>query len=317
MIDKNVHELNLIKSKYHKKHGLLVFSGTLALEAALRIAGISKEDKVLFNNLACYSVLQAVVNVKATPVLMNPASNQIVLNPFEVIRTIKKEGVKCFIAIHQYGIYQEIEIIKKECPNTIVIEDLSQAWNVESISNVQFQFSDYLVFSLGKTKPLSLGIGGILLTNNDLLYEKTDLKDRDSRYKELPLISYMMPPDYIIDLPQIMITGDKNVNLQRSNAVHYKQIFSDIKYASIVNEDEGYQFSWHRYPIFVENEHENQFIELLKQLEIPYQKEFSVSLHQLKMAKGAIFIGNKSPKKLFLLRTRIQRSDDNDRSLNE
>ena len=112
-----------------------MYSGTLAIESALRIAGITRGDKVLFNNLACYSVLEAVINVGGIPVLMNPATDKIVLDSFEVINIIKAKGIKCFIAIHQYGIYQEIELIKKQCPEVIIIEDLSQAWNIKSVSN--------------------------------------------------------------------------------------------------------------------------------------------------------------------------------------
>ncbi len=282
-----------------------MYSGTLAIESALRIAGITRGDKVLFNNLACYSVLEAVINVGGTPVLMNPATDKIVLDSFEVINIIKAKGIKCFIAIHQYGIYQEIELIKKQCPEVIIIEDLSQAWNIKSVSNIEYRFSDYLVFSLGKTKPLSFGIGGVLLTNNKLLLEKTDLRDRNSRYKESSLISYMIPLDFDIDLPMIMHTGDNNVSLQRDRADYYKHLFSELQYVSVVHENEGYQYSWHRYPIFVNNSYEKVFEKLLEQLEIPYQKEFSISLNQLKMAKDAINIGNRSSKKLYLLRTRI------------
>ena len=162
-----------------------------------------------------------------------------------------------------------------------------------------------MVFSLGKTKPLSFGIGGVLLTNNKLLLEKTDLRDRNSRYKESSLISYMIPLDFDIDLPMIMHTGDNNVSLQRDRAAYYKHLFSELQYVSVVHENEGYQYSWHRYPIFVNNSYEKVFEKLLEQLEIPYQKEFSISLNQLKMAKDAINIGNRSSKKLYLLRTRI------------
>ena len=270
-----------------------MYSGTLAIESALRIAGITRGDKVLFNNLACYSVLEAVINVGGIPVLMNPATDKIVLDSFEVINIIKAKGIKCFIAIHQYGIYQEIELIKKQCPEVIIIEDLSQAWNIKSVSNIE------------KTKPLSFGIGGVLLTNNKLLLEKTDLRDRNSRYKESSLISYMIPLDFDIDLPMIMHTGDNNVSLQRDRADYYKHLFSELQYVSVVHENEGYQYSWHRYPIFVNNSYEKVFEKLLEQLEIPYQKEFSISLNQLKMAKDAINIGNRSSKKLYLLRTRI------------
>lgn len=305
MNDKNVYDLSLLKNKYHKEYGLLMYSGTLAIESALRIAGITNGDKVLFNNLTCYSVLEAVINVGGTPVLMNPETDKIVLDTFEVINIIKTTDIKCFIAIHQYGIYQEIELIKKQCPEVVIVEDLSQAWNIESASNIEHRFSDYVVFSLGKTKPLSLGIGGVLLTNNKLLLEKTDLRDRDSRYKEASLISYMIPVDFDIDLPMIMHTGDSNVSLQRDRAARYKQLFSKLQYVSVVQENEGYQYSWHRYPIFVNNTYEKVFEKLLEELEIPYQKEFSVSLDQLKMAKNSINIGSRSSKKLYLLRTRI------------
>jgi len=288
---------------YNKKHEVIMYSGTLALEAALRIAGFENGERILINNLACYSVLQAIINAGCIPVLMQPSEFQVVLDVSRVIDAIYKYDIKGFIAIHQFGIYQEIEEIKLSCPDIKIIEDVSQAWDIISPSNVNHKFSDYIVFSLGKTKPLGLGIGGVLLTDDNTIYEMIDTKDRSSRYKNSKLILYMMPSEYEIHIPDLIRNATQKNYTQKQNAQHYEQLLKNYTMVHLIEEKDGYQYTWHRYPIFVDYYNESCLQEILCANDIRYQKEFSILLNQLEISDNYLFVGERSRYITYLLRT--------------
>ena len=62
----------------------------------------------------------------------------------ELEAIIKKEKIKIYIVVHQYGYYQEL-------PDTraIIIEDYSQTLN---IFDEEEKKGEYIVLSIGKTK---------------------------------------------------------------------------------------------------------------------------------------------------------------------
>lgn len=303
-IDKNIWQESVdFKFSFNKKHEVIMYSGTLALEAALRIAGFGNGERILINNLACYSVLQAIINAGCIPVLMQPSEFQVVLDEPKVIDSIGKYDIKGFIAIHQFGIYQEIEQIKLFYPDIIIIEDASQAWGIVSPNNINHQFSDYIVLSLGKTKPLGLGIGGVLLTDNNLIYEMIDTKDRNSRYKNNRLILYMMPSDFAINIPLLINYANHRINVQKQKAQYYELLFKNNSLIRVIEEKDGYQYSWHRYPIFLDPYNESYLQELLTSRNIRFQKNFTKSLNQLEVANDFIYIGEKGRSITYLLRT--------------
>lgn len=304
MENNNQKKAAILARQFSKEYGFLTYSGILALESALRLAGINALDKVLFNGLACYSVLQAVNNVGAIPVLLYP-ENDISLKEKDIVSCISKYDIKCFIAIHQYGILQKIEYIKQCCPDLIIIEDTSQAWNYYWNDNRYHECSDFIVTSFGTTKPLSFGIGGAVLLNNSNLFDYVDFKDRESRYKERMVVSYALPADYPIDIVNLMEVANSIVKTQREQAYQHYTLLSESPFAPQWDNADIDIYSWHRYPVSIPLIREDEFSEFLKNEGILYQKEYKVPLCNLKIANNAIIVNKCQTSKLFLLRTRI------------
>lgn len=269
-------ENNLIANIYQKKYFVPVYSGTLAIEGILKILKASKKSKVLISSFACYSILEAIINAGLDPIIATP-SNGIVFDRNELNKLIHKEQVEIFIAIHQYGYYQYIPTID----NVIVIEDLSQAWNIKYKKQVVGSKSDYLIFSFGKTKPLSNGIGGIILSDNNIL-NFFDLKIKDYRYSKIPLLEYYMSSK--INYRNLIKKANKTVKKQRKNAKLFDKIFNNTLYIDKLI-DYDVTPSYHRYVIKVPNKDLEMICSMLLICNIKFQKEFKIKLCDLPVTK--------------------------------
>lgn len=80
------------------------------------------------------------------------------------------------IVTHLFGIVNDIQFIKKEFPEILVIEDCAHAFGIEHL------YGDFTTFSLGQGKFPSLGNGGILNVVNE-----NYLSEVKREYEQLPL----------------------------------------------------------------------------------------------------------------------------------
>ena len=262
---------------YSKKYCLPVYSGTLAIEGVLKTLDLPSNSKVLISSIACYSILEAVLNSGFKPIIAIP-KNGILFTKLELENIIKKENIKIYIAVHQYGYYQELP----KCKNLIIIEDFSQAWNIKSETQCVSKNSDYIITSLGSTKPLNNGIGGLILSDNYFI-EKFDLKMKKDRYKDFCLIEYYYPLK--INYKKIIKNANKKVRKQRKNANYYNEIFRKYSFINIFNINKITP-SYHRYIISVEKEHLERIIKILDRCKIMYQKEYKLKLDEIPLTKS-------------------------------
>ncbi len=281
---------------YNKKYLLPVYSGTLAIEGVLKSLGLNKNDKVLITNVVCYSILQAILNANLIPIIAIP-NNGLTLNKEEIKTIVKKEKIKVFIAVHQYGYEQEIVKIN----NLIVIEDVSQAWNITLDNSYVGENSDYIISSLGSSKPLSNGIGGLIISNINLS-DKFDTKKRECRNSYNSILEYYYPLK--INYKKIIKRANKKVIRQRRNAKIFKRIFSNYDFIKTVVEKNSIP-SYHRYLIYVNDKEYNSIIGVLDKCKINYQKEYKNKLDKINIVKSKKIktIGNTESKKCILLKT--------------
>ena len=82
--------------------------------------------------------------------------------------------IKAIIAVHAYGIPCEIKKISKYCEkkNIILIEDAALTLGLKIKNRYTGSFGLASVFSFGKGKVINAGGGGVILTNNNDLYNK-------------------------------------------------------------------------------------------------------------------------------------------------
>lgn len=230
-------------------------------------------DKVLISSISCYSILEAILNAGLTPIIATP-KNGILFTIEELKKILKQEKIKVYIAVHQYGYYQELPKIN----NLIVIEDLSQTWNLKKKDGAKIEYyGDYLIQSLGSSKPLSNSIGGLILSDIDIS-ENFDLKTRKNRMAKSKLLEYYYPLK--INYKKIITKANKKIFNQRNNAKKLDLIFAGKKSIGIFSND-NYFSCYHRYVIRVNKSIINRLINIFEKAKINYELEYKLKLSDL------------------------------------
>ena len=224
----------------------------------------------------------------------------------ELTKLLNTYDVKCFIGTHQYGIVQDFEIIKKKYPNIKIIEDVAQAWNIKHNNEKIGKYSDIVVSSLGKTKPLSYGQAGIVMSNNQL-HDYFDFHDRESRSSKKPLLPFALYECDNIDEKALVRNADKIVKHQREVASLLYDYFKDVKEVSIYEEKANDQSCFQRFPVVIKDlEYADKLEKLLEENNILYQWQNDLEVWELDMVKNsnAIVVQNVEKPKYMLIRTR-------------
>lgn len=164
-------------AKYHDaNYAITVTNGTLALELALRAGGIKPGDEVLVPAITFIASATAIVSAGAVPVFVDvdPDTCQISAKGIEASITPKTRGI---IVVHYGGYMADMDAIlpiaKKH--NLIIVEDCAHAQGSEWRGKKAGSWGTFGSFSFQHSKSLAAGEGGIVLVNDDKLYEKAVL----------------------------------------------------------------------------------------------------------------------------------------------
>ncbi len=166
---------------FKKRNLLLTTNGSAALLAALIACGVGKDDEVIVPDLTFIATAQAplLLGAKVRLVDVQPARPLIDVTKIEAQITSR---TKAIIAVHLNGraanMHQINRIARKY--KIKVIEDAAQALFSRNPSGMLGTQSDMGVFSLGVTKLLATGGGGLLIVKDNATFAR--LKQmRDAR----------------------------------------------------------------------------------------------------------------------------------------
>jgi 8-amino-3,8-dideoxy-alpha-D-manno-octulosonate transaminase len=151
-------------------HCVAVTSGTGALHTALAALGVGPGQEVIVPAYMWVSVVAAVVNLGAIPVLAD-IDETFGLDPVSVESkiTARTSGV---IAVHMSGAPVDVESIRAitRKHNLFLLEDCAQC----AVGSIRGQsvgtFGDMGVFSFQMNKNMTSGEGGCVVTNDERLY---------------------------------------------------------------------------------------------------------------------------------------------------
>ncbi|MBK7713706.1 MAG: DegT/DnrJ/EryC1/StrS family aminotransferase [Bacteroidales bacterium] len=169
------------------KYVLTAANGTVTLQMALEACGIGIGDEVILPGLTWQATAATVLDVNATPVLVDVNEDTWCIDTREVEKAITPR-TKAIIPVHLYGSFADMDeilrIAKKH--NLRVIEDCAHKhggeWNGKKAGTI----GDIGSFSLQLSKHLTAGEGGILTTNSFDLYERLDALRNCGRRPEPP-----------------------------------------------------------------------------------------------------------------------------------
>ncbi len=157
------------------KYSVCAANGTVTLQLALEALGIGLGDEVILPGITWQATAATVIDVNATPILVDVCEDTWCINPDEIVKAITPK-TKAIIPVHLYGNFADMdaimEIAKKY--NLAVIEDCAHKhggeWNGKKAGSI----GDVGSFSFQLSKHLTAGEGGALTTNNNELAEKLD-----------------------------------------------------------------------------------------------------------------------------------------------
>ena len=112
----------------------LCANGTDALQLALRASGIKAGHKIIVPNLTFWASAEAIINVGATPVVLDIDKESFHLNPQKCLEAFEKFQADGIMLVHLFGWANPgTESIRKFCSdhNKVLVEDSAQAIGVE------------------------------------------------------------------------------------------------------------------------------------------------------------------------------------------
>lgn len=169
--------LDLFEKKFAEyigvKYALATSSCTGALQIALMSLDIGPGDEVIVPDETWVATANAVRYVGATPVFAD-----IELDSWNIdansVESLITPNTKAIIAVHMYGhparMSKIMEVAKKH--GLRVVEDAAPAIGAEWEGKRCGSFGDLAAFSFQGAKLLVTGEGGMLVTNDDVLYQK-------------------------------------------------------------------------------------------------------------------------------------------------
>jgi perosamine synthetase len=170
-------------------HAIAVSNGTCALELALDVLGIGREDEVIVPDFCMFSCVLAVVRHGARPI---PVDADETWNlDVDSVRAALTPRTRAILAVHTYGHPARIEELRTiACAHKLaLVEDAAEALGATVGTRQVGTFGDLSCFSLYANKAVTTGEGGVVATDSAELANKLRWKrnlcfgtDEESRF---------------------------------------------------------------------------------------------------------------------------------------
>lgn len=263
------------------KYAVAIANGTAALHAACYAAEIGEGDEVITTPITFAASSNCVLYCGGKLVFADIDEKTYNISPEDIERKITS-ATKAIIAVHFTGQPCEMEkihnIARKH--NLIVIEDAAHALGAQYKGKMVGSISDMTTFSFHPVKHITTGEGGMILTNNDRLYQRLKLFrthgiTRDDKlmtkndgpwyYEQLELgfnyritdIQCALGISQMDKLPEFL-------NRRKNIAARYNEAFADNDNIQIPYQESGCDNAWHLYVIRMKNGKRKEVFEKLR-----------------------------------------------------
>jgi dTDP-4-amino-4,6-dideoxygalactose transaminase len=265
------------------KHAVAVTSCTTALYLCLKALNVKQGDKVVVPDFTFPATANAVVELGGRPVIVD-VNEECGLDLNELRKTLSiHRDVKAVILVHPFGHALNVELYKEIIMsldlNITIIEDAATA--IGSSCNGRFagNMAECGCFSFHPRKLVAIGEGGMIVLNDDEIYEKLRIlrdhgKNRGGNFVLNSLNFRMSDVQAAIGLVQFSKL-EKRIEERRRLAELYHKLINDIiPYAKTLKESKNcrstYQSYILRFPIEF-SEHQDAIINRLR-------REFSIEV---------------------------------------
>lgn len=247
-----------------------VSSGTAALHMAMLALGIKRNDEVIVPALTFVADVNVVRLCGAEPVLADCVSkDHWNINPDDIGKKIT-DKTKAVLVVHYAGHPCFMDEIVALCKKNglYLIEDCAHSPGASYKERPCGTFGDISCFSFFTNKNLSIGEGGMYLTNSDLLHQRgrhlrshgmsTLTLDRHNGRAHSydvsePGLNYRMD-EIRAALGVVQLGKLQEANLLRKELMdHYRNLLSDIDQVALPFADSNGRSSYHICPILLDS----------------------------------------------------------------
>jgi len=223
-------------AKYHdRKYGIMTPNCTSALHLLLKGLGIKEKDEVIVPDCTWVGSVAGVRFQRAKTVFADIEQNSWCIDSKSIKKNITK-NTKAVIVVNLHGNMADMDAIQEVCDQhgIYLIEDAAQSLGSKYNNIKSGKFGIGSTFSFHRTKTICTGEGGMLLLDNDDLYDKCMfLRDHGrSRTKEYwidEITCKYMPFNIQAALGYAQFLRlDELIGIKRSHFEFYKNSLIDI-----------------------------------------------------------------------------------------
>ena len=269
-------------------------SGTSALHAACFAAGINEDSEVITSPITFVASANCVLYCKGKPIFADIDQDTINIDPQEIEKKITPK-TKAIIPVHFTGQpcdMKEIQAIAKK-HRLLIIEDAAHALGSEYADEKigACTYSDMTCLSFHAVKHITTGEGGMVLTNNKLLYEKLVAFRTHGITRDKAILTRPEEGDWYYEMQELgfnyRITDfqsalgicqlgklDKFVKRRQEIVARYDHAFQGLTGVKTIIVCPERKSAWHLYPIVVSAKRKEVFNGLRK-------KGVGVNVHYL------------------------------------
>jgi len=269
------------------RFGIASVNGTTALHMALLMCGIKSGDKVITTPFSFIATSNSILFCMAKPIFVDIDPKTFNINPVELEKTLKKEkNVKAVLIVHLYGLPCDMDAILKlkKKYKFKLIEDACQAHGAEFKNRRVGSFSDAAVFSFYATKNMTMGEGGIVLTNDVELdkYGRQLINHGKKDHLTHVILGYNYRLTNLaaaIGIAQLKQVEDWNAR-RITNAIKYNKAFKDLNFLQIPYVPKNCRHVFHQYTIRISSTDRKKFVKYLAKNGIKSGIYYSIVIYE-------------------------------------
>ncbi len=176
-------------SEYFKvdKDAVFLFAaGRMALYSFLKSLKLNEDDEIIVCGYTCVVVTNAIKYIGVKIQYADICYESLNIDTKDVVNKINQK-TKVVIISHNFGIsYDDIIQLKAKYPHIIFIEDSAHSFgSISSSGKFCGTIADASFFSFEFSKPITTGMGGVLLINNELYRKHFSIEY--NQIKKMPL----------------------------------------------------------------------------------------------------------------------------------
>lgn len=231
-----VEKLEPAFAKWHnRKYALMTPCCTHAIHLLLLALDIKEGDEIIVPECTWTATAAPVAYQKAIPVFVDICADDWCIDPISVEKNITKK-TKAVIAVDLFGNMPRMDELTEICNDKGIplIEDSAEALGSKYKGIRAGKFGVGSVFSFHRTKTITTGEGGILLIDDEKLYERAKFLRDHGRSSEIPYYTLEATPKYMPSNMQAAIGCaqfdriEELINKKRKIFHMYKERLSDI-----------------------------------------------------------------------------------------